>query len=230
MIIELFFVSYKDNKGRGYARNVGLKKATGKIIVIWDIDDIYFPNRLEIIKNKINNYDFFASKAIIVDNDLNIKGVRGFDKNKLYTGFVHPTLAFSSIVKNSINYNEEMTAGEDFESMIFLTNNCKGFFYEEPLMLYVEDREVNLNKTLISNTSHLNTIIKVYNQKISKIDTFSYFFRVIKLKLKILILKTFKIYPKLYLFTIKYRDINTDPKEYKRYVPEINKLKTQLVK
>ena len=178
---RILFLTYDRNKGRGYARNVGLKNAKGDIFVVWDIDDIYFPNRLEIIKKFIKNFDFFVSKAIVVDNNINIKGIRGFNKNKLYTGFVHPTLAFRSFIKNNINYNELMTAGEDLESMIYLTNNCSGFYYDEPLMLYVEDREVNLKKSIISNNSHLKTIIKAYNLKITKIDYFSFLLIIQKL-------------------------------------------------
>jgi glycosyltransferase involved in cell wall biosynthesis len=225
---RIIFLTYVNNQGRGYARNLGLKNTKGAIIVIWDVDDIYFPNRLEAIKNNIKNYDFFVSKAIVVDNNLNIKGIRGFNKNQLYTGFVHPTLAFTSVIKNKINYDETMTAGEDLESMIFLTNNCNGFFYAEPLMLYVEDREVNLNKSLISNTSHLKTIKKTYYLKITKINFYNYFLSVIKLKIKIYILKIFNFYPKLYFLTVKYRNIENNQKEYSRFISDVSKIKIQL--
>lgn len=222
------FISYKDNKGRGYARNLGLKNSSGQIIVIWDIDDIYFPNRLQIIKSNIKNNDFFVSKAIVVDNNFNIKGVRGFYENNLYTSFVHPSLAFNITIKEKIRYDEAMPAGEDLNSMIFLTNNCKGFFYSEPLMLYVEDREVNLKKTLISNYSHLKTIRRSYKYKTSKIDFISYYLLVLKFIFKIFILNLFRFNPELYNLTIRLRSIDSDPREYQKYISFINDLKTQL--
>jgi glycosyltransferase involved in cell wall biosynthesis len=225
---RIIFLTYVNNQGRGYARNLGLKKSRGSIIVIWDVDDVYFPNRLEVINNNIKNYDFFVSKAIVVDNNLSIKGVRGFNKNELYTGFVHPTLAFTSAIKDKINYDETMTAGEDLESMIFLTNNCNGFFYNEPLMLYVEDREINLNKSLISNISHFKAIKKTYYLKMTKINLYNYFLSLIKLKMKIYILKMLNFYPKLYFLTVKYRNIETNPKEYSRYISDVSKIKIQL--
>lgn len=227
---RIIYLTYKSNKGRGYARNLGLKQTKGEIIVVWDIDDIYFPNRLEVIKDKIKNYDFFVSKAIVVDNNINIKGIRGFNVNKLYTGFVHPTLAFRSLIKEKIYYDELMTAGEDLESMIFLTNNCKGFFYNEPLMLYVEDREVNLNKSIISNISHVKTIKRAYNLKLTKINNYYYYLTILKFNFKILILKIFKLYPKIYLLTVNQRALLNNPKAYENYVEYINKIKKYLIK
>jgi glycosyltransferase involved in cell wall biosynthesis len=227
---RIVFLTYERNQGRGFARNVGLKNANGGIFVVWDIDDIYFPNRLEVIKKYLKNFDFFVSKAIVVDNDLNIKGIRSFNQNKLFTSFVHPTLAFSSNIKDKINYDETMTAGEDLESMIFLTNHCNGFYYDEPLMLYVEDREVNLKKSIISNISHLKTIIKAYNLKITKIDYFFYLLIIQKLWLKILILKMFKFYPKIYLLTVSRRAIVNDPKVYANHIININNIKKYLSK
>ena len=123
-----------------------------------------------------------------------------------------------------------MTAGEDLESMIYLTNNCSGFYYDEPLMLYVEDREVNLKKSIISNNSHLKTIIKAYNLKITKIDYFSYLLIIQKLWLKILILKILKFYPKIYLLTVSRRAIVNDPKEYVKHIINIDKIKEYLNK
>lgn len=225
---RVVFLTYEINKGRGFARNLGLAQARGKIIVVWDIDDIYLPNRLEVIKDNIYNCDFFVSKALVVDNSLTLKGVRSFSKNKLYTSFVHPTLAFSSDVKNKIHYDETMTAGEDLESMIFLTNKCKGFFYDEPLMLYVEDREINLKKTLISNLAHARTIKKVFNLKISNIRAGEYFKIILKLKIKILILKLFKLNPKLYLFTIKLRTLDVKARNNIDYLNIIDEIKIKI--
>src|SRR5262245_38246298 len=43
-------VSYPDNHGRGHARTVALEQASGEWVAVWDVDDLYFPNRLERIE------------------------------------------------------------------------------------------------------------------------------------------------------------------------------------
>ena len=75
--VRLF--SYKQNKGRGYARNIAISESQGDWIVIWDVDDLNFPERLMTIENaRLQNYDFFCSYAVVADNNMKIKGTRGF--------------------------------------------------------------------------------------------------------------------------------------------------------
>jgi len=201
------FHTYTVNKGRGYARNYGLSKCSGEIIVVWDIDDIYLPTRLENIYNEIivEKFDFMVSKAIVVDNSLSVKGIRGFSNSILFRGFVHPTLAFRSSIKEIVNYDKTMRAGEDLSLMIKLSNNYNGKYLDENLMLYFEDREVNLSKTIQMHKSHTETIRKVIKEKTVKISLLSSLKINFLLSVKNIILKAFLLKPSLYLKTVKFR-------------------------
>jgi glycosyltransferase involved in cell wall biosynthesis len=47
-----------EGRGAGYARNVGLSKATGKWLIFADADDYFYPNALNIIDKKIIEADY----------------------------------------------------------------------------------------------------------------------------------------------------------------------------
>lgn len=207
--IRLF--SYKHNKGRGYARNMALSKVKAKIIVIWDVDDLYLPNRLKLISEAFKKgYDFFCSYVLVVNNKIEIKGGRHFYDSKygLPRSFVHPTLAFNSKLLSKINYNPEMKTGEDIELMFLLTKNYKGCYCEEYLMLYFEDREVNLAKTIDMHKNHYKSLVKFTKNKTLIIPYKKLIRLFCYLKFKSLILCLFKIYPSLYLNSIKYRKLD----------------------
>jgi glycosyltransferase involved in cell wall biosynthesis len=195
------------NRGRGYARNIALDNALSDCIVIWDIDDLYLFNRLELIQSAFKNgYDFFASYALVVDTGLGLKGARHF-KNKttpFSASFVHPTLAFKKSALGR-GYNERMSAGEDLELMIILQSENKGFYCREYLMLYVEDREINLNKTICMHSSHLHTSFRLLQSGLFKLS-FSSRVRILgKLYLKTLILFLLRPFPRIYLISVRFR-------------------------
>lgn len=203
------FLTYEVNKGRGFARSYGLSECSGEIVVVWDVDDIYLPERLQNIYNEIivEKYDFMVSKAIVVDNSFNIKGIRGFSDSRLFKGFVHPTLAFRRIIAEKIDYDKRMRAGEDLLLMILLSNNYSGKYLDKNLMLYFEDREVNLNKTIQMHESHTFTIHKVLNEDFLKISKLTSLKIKISLFIKKIALNIFRLKPSLYLKTVQFRNI-----------------------
>lgn len=199
------------NQGRGYARNFALRSCSGQGVVVWDVDDIYLPTRLGCIKNSFDEgYDFFCSYALIVDVALNIKGARHFhNKNKgVFPSFVHPTLAFKSSLLASIGYDENMRAGEDLALMIYLENNFRGFYCDQYLMLYVEDREINLNKTIDMLKSHENSLKKLISSGVICLSNKQRFKLLFELKIKYLILQMLRLSPNLYLKSVSFRYID----------------------
>ena len=201
--------TYDDNRGRGFARNLALSKASGDIIVIWDIDDLYFPDRLQKIKNAFSDKDieYFCSYALIVDNQLKIKGVRRFSSDNIFNkSFVHPTLAFRSSLLGSLKYGEGV-AGEDFGLMVYLDKKCKGYFCEEFLMLYLEDREINLFKTLHFHRSFVQSSKRLIREDILTFTPLSKLRFYATAYLKTIILHMMRIRPSLYLETVKFRHL-----------------------
>lgn len=219
-----------ENMGRGYARNFAISKCTGDIVTIWDIDDLYLPNRLFLINEKLKEgYDFFCSAALIVDKFLNLKGARHFySKSPLTPSFVHPTLAFKRSITEFLGYNINMRAGEDLEIMLMLEKNYKGFYSNEYLIFYFEDREINLKKTIISFSSHIRSS-KFFISKNK--DFFSNFEKIIflfKSYLKLFILNILRIYPKIYLKSVNFRyleniDLKKIDKSHLDLVAEISR-------
>ena len=80
------YVSYKKNKGACHARNVGIKKATGKYIAFQDSDDVFMCDKLEkqytnMLKNK-SDMDFCKVRINIGDfnvtfpNDNTVKKIK----------------------------------------------------------------------------------------------------------------------------------------------------------
>ena len=201
------YFTYEVNKGRGFARNFGISKCSGEVVVVWDIDDIYLEDRLQNIYNEIitEKFDFMVSQAIIVDNSFKVKGIRGFSEGALFTSFMHPTLAFRRVITQKINYDQTMRAGEDLLLMIQLSNLYHGKYLNKNLMLYFEDREVNLAKTMQMHDSHTLTIHKILKEKFVKIPKFKILFIKISLFVKKIVLKIFLLKPSLYLLTIKLR-------------------------
>jgi len=202
------FHTYEKNRGRGYARNLGLSKCEGNVVVVWDIDDLYLPARLHRIYETIlvQNYDFMVSQAIVVDNFFNFKSIRGFSQSKLMRGFVHPTLAFKSELVKEINYDKTMSAGEDLLVMIMLSNGYNGKYLDENLMVYFEDREVNLLKTRQMHKSHTITIQKVLDEKLVNISALDSLIIKATLLLKKIVLNMFMLRPSFYLLTVKFRN------------------------
>lgn len=204
-----------ENYGRGYARSIAVNKSSGSIIAIWDVDDLYTPNRLYEINDALKSgYDFFCSFALIVDNNLHLKGARHFyQKNtKLQASFVHPTLAYGAHLKNIVTYDKSMRAGEDFLVMLTLKNNYKGYYCEKYLLIYSEDREVNLSKTIEANLCQLRSIIKLFKYKYFRCGWFEKNAFVVNRVLKIFLLTTFRFYPEIYLKTLSHRLISSiDP-------------------
>lgn len=66
--IEIYYV--KENKGAGYARNVGLKHAKGKWLIFADSDDFFTKEFTIILDEYVDaNYDVIYFKTISVDSN-----------------------------------------------------------------------------------------------------------------------------------------------------------------
>ncbi len=207
--VRLF--SYKQNKGRGYARNLAIRESMGDWIVIWDVDDLNFPERLEIINEaRKQHYDFFCSYAVVVDNNLKIKGIRGFHEpfGCLPRTFVHPTLALKKEIAESIKYKITEGIGgpaEDARVLWILPLRYKGLWFEDALTIYQEDRDVNLRKTIDTNKAHLQTLKELRRERVFESGN-KYYFTIVKYLIKKFILGIMRIYPNLYLRFINLRD------------------------
>lgn len=201
-------IGYAPNRGRGYARNRSLEASRGEWMVIWDIDDMYFPDRLERINRaRLEGFDFCCSYAVVVDNSLAIKGVRGFHPRSpgLPRYFVHPTLACRLDVARRVGYDPEFRIGEDAPITWGLDDNYRGCFIEEALMIYQEEREVNVEKAISSNAMHLVQIRRIYQRGLIKSGVIGRLVLLAKWRLKQAALRIMRIVPGLYRLTLRFR-------------------------
>jgi Glycosyltransferases involved in cell wall biogenesis len=207
--IHLF--SYKENKGRGYARNLAVKESKGDWIVVWDVDDLNFPERLAHIEQaRIKNFDFFCSYVVVVNNNIEIKGTRGFFPSSgcLPKGFVHPSLAMKKEVVKKIGYKITKGIGgpaEDAKVLWMLSLKYKGLWFEDALTIYQEDRDINLRKTIYTNIAHLQTLKELKQEGVISFGN-KYCLTVVKYFIKIFILGIMLVHPKLYLSFVDLRD------------------------
>lgn len=203
-------ITYMPNRGRGYARTRALEAACGEWMVVWDVDDLYFPDRLEKInKARLEGYDFFCSYAVIVDKDLQIKGVRGFQspRKSLMLCFVHPTLGCPIDIARRIGYDSSFRAAEDATMLVTLPKNYKGQFYDDALTIKQESHEVNLSYAyaLDCNTSQFQQLQQMYHKGSLKMSWWLYLDLNVKWRIKLLILNLMRLTPRLYLETVRLR-------------------------
>ena len=194
------------NKGRGYARTVALNEACGSWIVVWDIDDIYFPDRLtQALIAKEQGKDFCVSWCIIIDKVFNITGYRRFGlfDDRKTKSFLHPTLSCESSILKKLGYDPTSTAGEDFFAIYSLSKEKDGFWSDDPIIAYREDSNPNKAKeAILSKVNQIKTL-----QQIAASDglTFDIKKTIWKVRIKKWLLSMFLIYPPAYKWTFSSR-------------------------
>ncbi|KUG23930.1 glycosyltransferase [hydrocarbon metagenome] len=225
-------ISYTPNKGRGHARNLAVNESRGEWVVIWDVDDLNFPERLKTIENaRLQNYDFFCSYAVVVDNSMQIKGTRGFHEPSgcLPRGFVHPTLAMKKEVAQNIKYKVTKGVGgpaEDAKILWTLPIKYRGLWFEDALVIYQEEKNANLKKAIYTNIAHLQTLKELKRKGLIKSGN-KYYFSLVKYFIKIFILVIIQVRPKLYWKFIKFRDYGKLKKGWVLSPEKINFIKKQ---
>jgi glycosyltransferase involved in cell wall biosynthesis len=203
-------ISYEINQGRGYARNKGLEYCNGEWVSIFDVDDFHFPDKLACIYEKsTEQIDFFCSYAVLVNNSLDIKGYRGFtEANGVFPkGFVHPTMACKTDIIKNIKYalNPGPGApGEDAHVLWILSLMYNGYWHQDALTIYQEEREISIHKAYWSNFGHLKTIINLKNLGIINYN-YKYIIVLFRYLIKLIVLRTLFLFPQIYKYSLRRR-------------------------
>jgi glycosyltransferase involved in cell wall biosynthesis len=152
------------NRGRGYARMAALNAAAGEWMVVWDIDDFFFPRRLECIDQaRRDGQDFWCSNVVVVNTSLRFMGVRGFEQPFLPHPAKTPThgsMACDMTLARQIGYRADLRTygqmGEDVDIIYRLALRHRGVFEDEALMVNMVGHEVVVQKAIDSRRVKLD--------------------------------------------------------------------------
>lgn len=187
-----------------------IQQARGSWVAIWDVDDAYFPQRLSHIHDaRARGFDFFCSYALIVDNALRTKGVRGFYSFLGLRTFVHATLACRRELAETIGYEAHICTvgqiGEDHRIGLVLPSKYRGCYHPGVLMINQEDREVFLRKAIDSNTVRLKVLKQLHAEGIFPASESQVRAQLNKLRFRLCVLHAIRLKPSVYLKTVAHR-------------------------
>lgn len=214
---RLRLFSHPVNRGRGYARAKAIKESRGEWMVVWDADDLYFPDRLErMLDAKNRGYDFCCSYAAVVDNRMSLKGVRGFHPgaNGIPKYFVHHSLGCRLDIARKVGYDARFSTGEDATITWVLSAMYRGHFIEEALTVYQEEHDVSVSKAIATNQAQLAQIRAIYAREMLPLSLSQYVTLQVKLLLKRAVLEVMRIAPSIYRTTLRHRSYGITRAEY----------------
>ena len=166
---------YQENKERGAARNLGLKKAKGQYINFFDSDDIAYPNHIqtayEVIINKKLEI-FHLGHNIIYENYKKTNNPEGDLTKKLIYGNV--MLPISTFIKRSfaleIKFNEDRKLAGTEDYLFWLQVNIKkpviGFKKVTSALIMHNGRSMNEINPLKTEKRHKLFLSILKKQKI----------------------------------------------------------------
>lgn len=143
------YFKLEKNSGPGYARNEGIKKATGEYIAIVDSDDIYNPKR-------------FEAQAIFLDNNSGISLVSCAFKfsNKCK---ISPVIEKDEDIKTALLFNSALSnPAAMFRRKKFIEKNL---FYPENIK-FAEDYSLWIDATFKGiKMANLNEVLMIYTRR-----------------------------------------------------------------
>lgn len=143
-----FLSTGKVGAGPSVARNIAIKNATSDFIALLDADDLFAPQKLEIIAPRISKYPFISCAMQIMDFD---------NRPILITGKTDSDKVLRACEYKKINYSSD-------SMLVFDRSKLKNFYSEE--IHYLEDLQFVLSAfESIGEVLHCGQTLHFYLKK-----------------------------------------------------------------
>ena len=162
----------QENKGAPAARNYGLLKASGNLIVFFDSDDIMYSDRIVKQVTAISRDESDSCACGYVTSSNGRVFLPGLDKDKNYIGsMIHWTLRGSTqcwmykkdILEKIGGYDISYACYQDWDlTFRYLTNSGKISIVAESLGVFVNDDEADRITNQVHSTKRLPHIQQYY--------------------------------------------------------------------
>ncbi|MFS1058410.1 glycosyltransferase family 2 protein [Enterococcus casseliflavus] len=166
-----FKVIHQENMGVSAARNCGISNACGKYITFIDSDDSFDDNYFDQFIQNINGNHYFMYANLIKTNNKITKNLDVFSKKNIIEIENHVTSRFflkSLLEEHKINFNEDLTIGEDFLFLFTYIWHCK----DKNSILHLDKTSYyyNYEPTSIMNSSDFSLKLNNINQGIQRLN------------------------------------------------------------
>jgi len=166
---SVVLITYDENKGACYARNSGVKKASGDIIMFLDDDDYYLPEKVamqcRILESNQIDACLCAMKRIDEENN-DIISKENFPRGKDLKSYILNGNCFTSMIAikkhvfNKIGGFSEISRFQDkFFMYKFYKNNLKAKLINEELFVLMEHKGERVSLGNISKISKALSIL-----------------------------------------------------------------------
>lgn len=122
-----------------------LRHASNEYIFLSDQDDIWFPDKIEIMMKYLKNYDLVVSDAMIIDKEGKVIGESFFKINKSKSGLIKniiknsylgACMAFNrKVLEKALPFPKDIPM-HDWWIGLVAEACCKVFFLNQPLVYY----------------------------------------------------------------------------------------------
>lgn len=163
--VKIFFT--KEGKGAGYARNIGLKHATGKWLIFADADDFFTPHfnfLLDKYKNNIEDVIYFMPISSTISNRIEIyQKLFDYNPNFLRFAYISPWGKFIKreyVIRNGFLFDEMRWSNDAFfMTQVGITTDY--YHITKESMYCVEEREGSLTREKQKSIKELRCRMKV---------------------------------------------------------------------